>query len=283
MTTRTDAPRSSADQRNTDAYIELLKNALLNTIYEDPVIREQAVSPWKGKILRKLFGRDARVFKVERFDPQQRYGGLDWPAFAHTMIGAQRMDNLRQCLEQVIADDVPGDVIETGVWRGGASIFAKGILDAYGQSDRKVWLADSFEGLPKPNPDEYPDDAEDQHYMLDFLRVGLDEVKANFEKYGLLDDRVIFVKGWFKDTLPALNIGPISVLRLDGDMYESTIVAFDSLYNKLSHGGFVIVDDYCIKSCAKAVADFRSKHQIDEPMHEIDGIGVYWRKRQHLP
>lgn len=265
--------------RSRDAYINLLKNTLLNTIYEDAVIQEQVVSPWKGKFLRQLFGKDARVFRVQSFDAEKRSSGLDWPAFAHTMIGSKRMDNLRFCLESVIEDDIPGDFIETGVWRGGASIFAKGIIDAYGQLSRRVWLADSFEGLPRPDPNEYPADAEDQHYMLDFLRVGLEEVKANFAKYALLDDRVVFAKGWFRDTLPGLEIGPISVLRLDGDMYESTIVALNSLYHKLSPGGFIIVDDYCIKSCAQAIADFRVIHKIGEPIIEIDGIGVFWRKQ----
>lgn len=265
--------------KNRNAYLELLKKSLLNSIYEDPIIQETAVSPWKGKILRRLFGETAQVFKVERFDQEKRNSGLDWPAFAHTMIGNKRINNLQACLEAVIADQVAGDFIETGVWRGGASIFAKGVFSAYGQTDRNVWLADSFEGLPKPDTTHYPDDDGDEHYKLDFLRVGVDEVKENFRRYGLLDDHVRFIKGWFKDTLPTLNIGPIAVLRLDGDMYESTIVALDSLYHKLSDRGFIIVDDYCIKSCAKAVSDFRSRHNITEPIIEIDGIGVYWRKQ----
>jgi O-methyltransferase len=261
------------------AYLELLKKSLLNVIYEDPIIQEAPLPLWKSKVLRRLFGKTARVFKVESFDKEKRSNGLDWPAFAHTMIGNKRINNLQACLETVITEKIKGDFIETGVWRGGASIFAKGVFFAYGQTDRNVWLADSFEGLPKPNAVNYPDDEGDEHFKYDFLRVGIDEVTENFKKYGLLDERVVFVKGWFKDTLPTLNIGPIAVLRLDGDMYESTIVALESLYHRLSDGGFIIVDDYCIKSCSKAVSDFRSKHSITEPIIEIDGIGVYWRKK----
>ena len=279
MSTAQNPVQTDLGLQNRNAYLELLKKSLLNAIYEDPIIQEAAVSPWKGKVLRRLFGNEARVFRVERFDQEKRASGLDWPAFAHTMIGHKRMDNLRACLEQVIADRVAGDFIETGVWRGGASIFAKGVFNAHGQTNRNVWLADSFEGLPKPDTALYPDDAGDEHYKLDFLRVGVEEVKENFRKYGLLDDQVNFIKGWFKDTLPGLDIGPIAVLRLDGDMYESTIVALDALYHKLSDRGFIIVDDYCIKSCAKAVSDFRAKHAITEPIIEIDGIGVYWRKQ----
>ena len=271
---------SSRSDRNRDAYISLLKNALLNTIYEDSVVVENPVSKWKAKLLKRLYGADASLVRVEKYDADKRALGVDWPALAHTMIGVKRMDNLRSCLEDVIENSVKGDFIETGVWRGGASIFAKGILNAYGQTDRKVWLADSFEGLPRPNPRDYPADQGDEHYKYDFLRVGVEEVKSNFGKYGLLDDSVIFVKGWFKDTLPTLQISSIAVLRLDGDMYESTMDALKALYNKVSLGGYIIVDDYCIPSCAKAIADFRESHHISSQMHEIDGTGVFWKKEE---
>ncbi|MCT0209039.1 TylF/MycF family methyltransferase [Synechococcus sp. CS-1332] len=272
------ADESSLHDHAVIAYIELLKKTLLNTIYEDPIIQQVAMPRWKSRLVKRLLGDETQVFRIEHFDVEKRQGGLDWPAVAHSMIGVKRMNNLYECLSQVIRDDVPGDFIETGVWRGGASIFAKGVFNVLGQHSRRVWVADSFEGLPKPNPDDYPEDANDEHYKLDFLKVGLEDVKANFSKYDLLDDQVCFVKGWFKDTLPSLPIQSISVLRLDGDMYESTIVALESLYHKLSHLGYIIIDDYCIRSCAQAVADFRKEHSILEPIQEIDGIGIFWRK-----
>ncbi|MCP9850237.1 TylF/MycF/NovP-related O-methyltransferase [Cyanobium sp. Morenito 9A2] len=270
----TDHPLNSVRE----VYVELLKKALLNTIYKDPVIEQATLPRWKTRLSRLLLGRDVKLFSVRHYDSELRDRGIDWPSSAHTMIGVQRMDNLRHCLCKIIEENIPGDFIETGVWRGGASIFAKGIFDVYGQGERRVWLADSFEGLPKPNPVDYPEDAGDEHYKLDILRVGLDEVRANFASYDLLDDRVLFVKGWFKDTLHTLSIDSISVLRLDGDMYESTIVALDALYGKVSIGGFVIVDDYCISSCAKAVHDFRERHHIQDQIMPIDGTGVYWQK-----
>ena len=279
MTSSVTPHLSTGPDATRDAYIGLLKNILLNTIYEDSVVVENPVSKWKSKLLKKLYGADARLVRVEKYDPDKRALGVDWPAHAHTMIGIKRMDNLKSCLEDVITNNVSGDFIETGVWRGGASIFAKGILNAHGQTDRKVWLADSFEGLPRPNPKDYPADQGDEHYKYDFLRVGVEEVKSNFRKYGLLDENVVFVKGWFKDTLPTLQIGPIAVLRLDGDMYESTMDALKALYNKVSLGGYIIVDDYCIPSCAKAIADFRESHHITSEMHEIDGTGVFWQKK----
>ena len=109
--------------------------------------------------------------------------------------------------------------------------------------------------------------------------MSLEEVQANFARYDLLDDQVRFVKGWFKDTLHDAPIEQISVLRLDGDLYESTIQALDGLYAKLSSGGFCIIDDYhAIAACEKAVTDFRTTHGITEEIHEVDGTGVFWRK-----
>jgi hypothetical protein len=205
--------------------------------------------------------------------------GRDWPKNADTMIGIKRLENIRECVKTVIEEDVPGDLVETGVWRGGASIFMRAALDAFGDSTRKIWCADSFEGLPAPDLDRYPQDAGVTWHTHSVLAVSLEQVKANFAKYGLLDSRVIFLKGWFKDTLPAAPIERISILRLDGDMYASTMDALNALYTKVSPGGFVIVDDYGIPEdgCRKAITDFRSAHEIYFPIQDIDGWGVFWR------
>jgi len=140
--------------------------------------------------------------------------------------------------------------------------------------DRKVWVADSFEGLPVPADDEDGWDLSD----IDYLRVSLDQVKSNFEKFGLLDDQVEFLPGWFCDTLPRAPIGRLSILRLDGDLYSSTMDALTSLYPKLSAGGYVIIDDYhSWPACRRAVTDFLSKSRIAPDIKEIDGCAVYWR------
>lgn len=205
--------------------------------------------------------------------------GLDWPAEAETMIGMQRLTSLQQCVETVLADDIPGDLVECGVWRGGACILMRAVLAAYGDETRCVWLADSFAGLPRPDTANYK---ADKGLRLDLfsgiLGVSEAEVKANFERYGLLDDRVRFLPGWFKDTLPGAPIERISVLRLDGDLYESTIQALDALYPRLSPGGFCIVDDYSIPACRQAVAEYRADHGIDAEIIDIDGTGSFWRK-----
>ncbi|AGB20789.1 Macrocin-O-methyltransferase (TylF) [Mycobacterium sp. JS623] len=214
------------------------------------------------------------------FDRRKRDLGLDWPADALTMIGMQRLASLQHCVETVLADDIPGDVVECGVWRGGASILMRAVLAAYGDETRCVWLADSFAGVPPPDSANYKADKGDRlHLAAPILAVSEKDVRANFERFGLLDDKVRFLPGWFKDTLHDAPIERIAVLRLDGDLYESTIQALDGLYSRLSPGGFCIIDDYhAIDGCRQAVTDYRAKHGVSAQIVEIDGTGVFWRK-----
>lgn len=214
------------------------------------------------------------------FNEKARTLGLDWPADALTMIGMQRLTSLQHCVETVLEQDVPGDLVECGVWRGGASILMRAVLSAYGDEKRSVWLCDSFEGVPPPDTAHYEaDKGINLHRAAGVLAVPQEQVRSNFERYGLLDDRVRFIPGWFKDTLQDAPIDRISVLRLDGDLYESTIQALDALYPRLSSGGFCIIDDYhAIDACRQAVADFRKVHGVTAEIEEIDGTGVLWRK-----
>jgi O-methyltransferase len=239
-------------------YLDLMKRILINSIYEDPNINP---------------------CQLPSYVRQLRENGQDWPLIAHTMIGMKRLDNLQYCVENVIAENIPGDLIETGVWRGGAAMFMRAMLKAYGVIDRRVLVADSFEGLPAPNPLQFPQDVDDRHYENAYLAVSLEEVRANFERYGLLDEQVVFIKGWFRDTLPCVATDSLAVLRLDGDMYESTWDALTNLFPKLSLGGYIIVDDYkVVPGCRAAVEDFRRQQGIVDQIHEIDWAGVYWRR-----
>jgi hypothetical protein len=203
---------------------------------------------------------------------------MTWPSDAHTMLSVERLDNIQRCMEDVLRSGVQGDFIETGVWRGGAVIFMRAVLEGYGVRDRTVWAADSFKGLPRPSR-AYPADAGNRLHTFKQLAIPLDEVKNNFRKYALLDAQVRFLEGWFSETLPHCPIERLAVLRLDGDMYESTMDALTCLYPKLSEGGYLIVDDYgAARACRTAVHDFRARHGITEPLIEIDWTGVYWQK-----
>jgi hypothetical protein len=241
-------------------YIDLLERTLTGSITEDP-----GFAPVLNPMFPHLYNEHARSL------------GEDWPLWAVTMIGLTRLRHLGKLVRHVVENKVPGDFIETGVWRGGSCIYVRAMLAVLGVNDRRVWVADSFMGLPKPDPVAYPADDKDNLHTVKFLSVSLDEVRANFAKFNMLDDRVEFLKGWFKDTLPTAPIAKLAILRLDGDMYESTMNALDALYAKVSPGGFVIVDDYALPNCKKAIHDFRAQHKIEEQIEPIDRYSAFWR------
>ena len=254
-------------------YLELMKLCLTNSIYDDDLDLRTGTSvldPASGRILPVEGGAASASAK---------HHGAIWPSRAHTMVGIPRLNNLQHCIEDVLARGIPGDLIETGVWRGGASIFMRAVLKAHGMTDRTVWAADSFEGLPVADQTKHPYDFELKLHKAAALAVSLEEVQRNFERYGLMDTQVRFLKGWFSDTLPTAPIVRLAVLRLDGDHYESTMDALNSLYGKLSVGGYVIVDDYnVVEGCNIAIADFRRQHAIGDELLTIPGGGAYWRR-----
>ena len=236
-------------------------------------VRDRYIDLLMGCLTRELFLDDEDV------DPEVRASGRDWPATAETMIGRRRLTDVRNCVGQVLSEGVPGDLVETGVWRGGVTILMRGMLAAFEDDTRRVWVADSFEGLPAPNAAMYPADEGQDWTQVEVLKVDTDTVRANFERYGLLDDRVCFLEGWFSKTLASAPIHEIAVLRLDGDMYESTMDALVALEPKVAPGGFVLVDDYgAWEPCRQAVDDYRQAQRISAPLVEVDWTGVHWRK-----
>jgi len=257
-------------------YLDLMKAALTHTLYRPMDVRFENAGYVVGEEMRESVEAE---FAKEDFDwADVRADGRDWPRFAQTMVGLKRLDNVQECVARVLADAVPGDLIETGVWRGGVAIFMRALLDAYGDPDRCVFAADSFRGLPAPDTDAYPADAGNRLHTAEVLAVSREEVARNFELYELLDERVRFLEGWFADTLPTVANRTWSVIRLDGDMYQSTMEALTNLYPRLSIGGFLIVDDYTFEPCRRAVTDYRSEHDIDAPIEAIDWLGAFWRR-----
>jgi hypothetical protein len=256
------AVTSSNAQAGRLAYIDLMKQTLLDLIYSEP---NEMV----------MYGPSKQVTTIAL----ARQSGLDWPERALTMIGLERLNNLQFCIEDVLQQGIPGDFIETGVWRGGSCIFVRAILKVYGVTDRIVWVADSFQGLPKPDSEHYPLDKDLDLSGRPELVVSLPEVARNFERFGLLDNQVQFLEGWFTDTLATTPIKQLAVLRLDGDLYQSTMEALVALYPKLMLGGYIIIDDYgAMVQCRQAVHDYRDQHSITEEIHTIDWTGVYWQR-----
>lgn len=285
-------------------YLDLLKKNILNEIYLETEARIALLATTaycdlpitSDEIIRSLLRITSHDF-FRIIKSQKQTGGFlqiqlinangqaeermelrNFTFTAHTMIGRARLDQLHACLDTIVADKIDGDFIETGVWKGGATIFMRGYLAIHGITGRRVWLADSFQGLPKPSREQ------DSKYdfsanVFPYLSVSLEVVKTLFERYNLLDDQVCFLKGWFKDTLPSAPIERLALLRLDGDLYESTMDTLRALYDKVSAGGFIIIDDYfAFPGCREAVDEFRSSREIDSQLVTIDEAAVYWRK-----
>jgi O-methyltransferase len=268
-------------------YLELVKKTLLDEIYADvrpghavrPSGRRTPLSLVRDAVLSLLARRGFTLLR--RSSAESRARGTVVPLTAHTMIGRARLDHLQSCVEAVLQEGIAGDLVEAGVWRGGAAILMRAVLAAYEVHDRRVWLADSFMGLPPPDAQNFPADRGSALHEDKTFSVGLREVQKNFAAYDLLDEQVAFVPGWFKDTLPAAPIDRIAVLRLDADLYESTWQALTALYDRVSPGGFVVIDDYrTMPPCHRAVDDFRERNGITSRIHEIPGAadGVYWRR-----
>lgn len=251
--------------------LEFLKRILTDTVYDEEIRNNF----FKDRII----PNDSVIERImeEKVD-SQRNEGLDWPERAHTMIGIKRLNNLQSSLDYIRTNNIEGDLIETGVWRGGACIFMKYYVDLY-KMNKKIFVADSFEGLPEPDLQKYPQDVNDTHYQIDYLKVSLEEVRNNFSLYGVLDENVVFLKGWFKDTLENNpQIGKLSLLRFDGDMYGSTMDVLGSLYHKIVNKGILIVDDYCLPNCVKAITDFRNVNEIKDEIETVDKCGIFWYK-----
>jgi O-methyltransferase len=251
--------RTHAESR----YLDLLEKSLANAIYGESKFETGIQS-----FLQRL-----------RHPYLTRRGASNWPVRAHTMIGLRRLRHLRQLVEITLRENVPGDYIETGVWRGGACILLRGVLAAYDIRDRRVFCADSFEGLPAPNPARYPADRGDRCHAFAALAVSEETVRRNFAAYDLLDGQVVFVKGLFKDTLANVASKRFALIRLDGDMYESTTDALVGLYDRVSEGGFVVIDDYGgLQNCRRAVHDFLDRRGLTPEIHAVDESCVWWRK-----
>jgi O-methyltransferase len=254
------------NQTAVDLYLELLMRSLTATLYD----REPNYESENTKSF------------VLSFTKHYFHGT------AVTMLPKVRLENIRVCISRILSDGIPGDLIETGVWRGGGCIFMRGCLKALGHPERVVWVADSFEGLPEPDlartkeRDFYHSPVMQKAYEK--MAASEEEVRRNFAAYGLLDENVRFLKGWFKDTLSSASIKQLALIRLDGDFYESTTDALNALYNKLVPGGFVIIDDYgedVWTDCRAAVDEFRTSHRISEPLISVDSKCSFWRKAKN--
>jgi hypothetical protein len=251
------------------AYLDLLKLSLCDLVG----VSTQMV--WQDD--------DGRPFSRELRDDDQRgwrVDGTDWPLNALTMVGLRRLDDLQACVAAIVRDEVEGDLIEAGAWRGGASIFMRAALNALGAEDRTVWVADSFQGFPEPLPGTEDSGLDTQMSGIDYLAPALEDVRGYFARFGC-ERGVEFVPGFFEQTMDGLRGRRWSLIRVDADGYAATQLALKTLYPGLAPGGYVIIDDYFhfqLPVCRRAVDDFRREHGIDDPIERIDWVGARWQK-----
>mmetsp|Transcript_24367 Transcript_24367/g.67420 ORF Transcript_24367/g.67420 Transcript_24367/m.67420 type:complete len:406 (-) Transcript_24367:67-1284(-) len=251
-------------------YLEMMKGLLSGTAFGRA---ELTVYPQAGQV--KL--------KTHPLNIENRKNGLDFTFLGDTMTGWARLDNVYDLLRNVTRNNIKGDYIETGVWRGGSSIFAKAALRALEPNSGRVsYVCDSFHGLP---PGDKSLNVKDKGWNdWPYLSVSSDIVANNFIKYGLLDATVVFAKGFFNETMPLLRnqIEFLSIMRLDGDMYESTVDVLYNLYDKLSIGGYAIIDDWYGFPAKTACLDFFEVHGINPTIVTIDIVSVYWQKTEQI-
>lgn len=267
-----------------ELYLDLLKRTLTRVIVARGPER-QTINPGRSwlragnqfvqRALRPLGLEIVRVIRTSPRDyVESGHAALNRAEDAETMLGILQLDQMQACIRDVLQRGVPGDLLEAGVWRGGMTIFMRGVLQAYGDSMRSVWVADSFAGLPMPS-----DGSDSFGWRRGDMAVSLDEVRSNFARYGILDDRVHFLKGFFSDTLPSAPIERLAVLRIDADLYDSTRDVLTALYPRVSPGGYVVIDDYSnLVDCRRAVDEYRDANGIAESIVRIDTRAVCWQK-----
>jgi O-methyltransferase len=267
-------------------HLDLLKRAITRALFNRPWERHTWRAGFPGKrqfvdtVNRLLSSLDLEVVRRVRTTEEDYlesgHAASNRAEDAESMVGLRQFDCMQTCIANVVRQGVPGDLLEAGVWRGGMSIFMRGALRSFGATDRKVWVADSFAGLPPPDT---ATEANAKWWREGDMAESLETVRANFARYGLLDSQVVFLKGFFSETLPTAPINELAILRMDADLYESTADVLKSLYPKVSRGGYLICDDYTnLHDCRRAVDEYRTANGITEPIVEIDRRAIYWKK-----
>jgi hypothetical protein len=203
----------------------------------------------------------------------------------YTMTSPERVAALVEAVRYVVANEIPGDFIECGVWRGGSSMAAALALKELGDESRELWLYDTYEGMSAPTDEDVDvagqsaDTKFSQRQLTDdsseWCRSPIDDVRQNLESTGYPADKVHFIKGKVQDTIPGtMPSGPVAILRLDTDWYESTRHEMQHLYPALVKNGVLILDDYGYwQGARKAVDEYFATHNIRPLMGRVDFAG----------
>lgn len=259
-----------------EAYLDLLCGTITREITPDRLLELQPYeATWRRRVVdvvQQLLARRGLVMARTA----SRSAVVPWATSAETMLGIDRINDLRECIETVLLERVEGDLFEAGVWRGGGVILMRAMLEAYCDEERIVWAADSFRGPPPPSAKQ--DIGFDFHRQPSF-RASLKSVRENVRRYGLSEDRIRYVEGWLEDTLSTLDVQKIGVLQIGVDLNTATTTALRALYPSVSSGGFVLVDGYRSEELVRSAVDaFRVEHGIREPLTNDLLDRARWRR-----
>jgi len=235
---------------------------------------------YKARLRRRYRTRALRKLHADREKVELVFKCLEF-----SLVGSEGMEATYDCTRRVIQDDVPGDLVECGVAQGGSALLIALVNAKLGGNRKHLWLFDSYEGLPDPTSEDYKDGKTGTHIRPlpkgSCLGTIEDVNRLLFEQHDVPRTSTHLVKGWFQDTLPATRekLGAIALLRLDGDWYESTKVCFENLYDKVSRGGFVILDDYfSCYGCKLATDEFLAARGTPFPIVPDGRGGAFFQK-----
>lgn len=252
-------------------YLNLLEKCIGNELHgmaPRPISKHGRRHVWYGGIVNYVSGL------FEKYGLQlclKHVDGEGWPELGDTMLTQSGLRDIRNLLIRCDKEGIEGDFVECGVWRGGACVYAKAVINEL-KSQRGVLGFDSFEGLPRPSDG---DCRNDKHHTYSALAVSLEEVKRRAQKYDV--GKIFWLKGFFHDTLSLIEKDhKIAILRCDGDMYSSTKAIFEFAYPKVVEGGFVIVDDWKLQCCRDAIRD--SLGFMPDVVFSEDNQSVMFRK-----
>lgn len=236
----------------------------------------------KDTIIRFLARYGYKIIKTDYF-PDFAEDDLDIIQLVKpfTLTPPERIHALIQSVKYVVEHEIPGDIVECGVWRGGSMMTVAKVLANLQCYDRHLYLYDTFAGMVPPEEVDVMysgDRAADLLEKADindrssiWCRVSLDEVKKNVYSMGYNQENIHFIKGKVEDTIPQMAPEVISILRLDTDWYRSTLHELTHLFPRLSPGGVIIIDDYgCWQGARLAADEYFSKNQTAMLLNRID-------------
>ena len=252
------------------------------------------------KNLRWMFAKFLKI-RVTRLSEHEHFLIVDSKVnkyvLPNTMLNFERLKNIIECLDYLNIRSIAGDYVECGVWKGGSVALASLYLDHKKVSGRSIHLFDAFGDICEPN---FAIDgaraikevggieraqgrlqASGMYQNLGIENSSVTEVRNLFNKINYQGASVHFHVGWFQDTTPSVRgkIDAISLLRLDGDWYESTKVCLENLYELVTVGGIIIVDDYgAYEGCKKAVDEFLFSQGLSPYINKIDEDAIFWVK-----